>query len=197
MSEALSLVVGLGNPGPEYEETRHNAGFLFVEGLLVAHGGGAGWKREARFAGRVARFSLARRELWLLCPETFMNRSGESVAALAHYYRLPPERILVAHDELDLPVGELRLKFGGGAGGHNGVSDVIEKLGTRDFHRLRIGIGRPAGSGQVVSYVLRKAPPGERDLVNDAVRHALDQADDIIQGRMLQAMNRLHVQRTN
>ena len=190
----ISLVAGLGNPGPEYADTRHNAGFRFLETLL--EGRGPTLKGETRFAGRVAKIAIGARELWLLAPDTFMNHSGEAVAKLAHYYKIPVNEILVVHDELDLPPGAVRLKTGGGAGGHNGVSDVIEKLGSPDFHRLRLGIGRPASSAQVVSFVLKKAPTAEQALLDEAIREALAHFNEIVQGQFQKAMMALHTHRT-
>ena len=186
----ISLIAGLGNPGPEYADTRHNAGFRFLDALL--EGRGPALKRESRFAGQVAKLDIGGRELWLLAPDTFMNHSGEAVAKLAHYYKIPASEILAVHDELDLPPGTARLKTGGGAGGHNGIADLIEKLGTPDFFRLRLGIGRPASSAQVVSFVLKKAPAAEQALLDEAIRAALGVIEDIVHGRVQQAMNALH-----
>jgi PTH1 family peptidyl-tRNA hydrolase len=186
----ISLIAGLGNPGPEYAETRHNAGFRFLDRLL--DGRGATLKAEGRFHGRVAKIHLAGRDLWLLAPDTFMNHSGEAVSKLARFYKIPAEEILVVHDELDLPPGSARLKLGGGAGGHNGLADVIEKLGSPDFLRLRLGIGRPASSAQVVSFVLKKAPAAEQALLDDAIGHALAQLEDVVHGQLQKAMNALH-----
>lgn len=189
----ISLVAGLGNPGPEYADTRHNAGFRFLAALL--EGRGPSLKSEARFAGRLAKIAIGTRDVWLLAPDTFMNHSGEAVAKLAHYYKIPVNEILVVHDELDLPPGTLRLKTGGGAGGHNGIADVIEKLGSPDFHRLRLGIGRPASSAQVVSFVLKKAPAAEQALLDEAIREALAHFDEIVQGQFQKAMMALHTHR--
>lgn len=186
----ISLIAGLGNPGPEYADTRHNAGFRFLGALR--EGRGPVLKHESRFAGQVAKLDIGGRELWLLAPDTFMNHSGEAVAKLAHYYKIPASEILAVHDELDLPPGTVRLKTGGGAGGHNGVADLIEKLGTPDFFRLRLGIGRPASSAQVVSFVLKKAPAAEQALLDEAIRAALGVIEDIVHGRVQQAMNALH-----
>ena len=190
MKPGISLIAGLGNPGAEYADTRHNAGFRFLEGLLQASG--RSLQTENRFSGRVARVSIAERDVWLLAPSTFMNHSGDAVSQLARYYRIPLEEILVVHDELDLPVGAVRLKKGGGAGGHNGISDVIEKLGSPDFLRLRIGIGRPSHSDQVVSFVLKKAPKAEQELIDAAIRDALQHIDDIVHGQTQKVMNALH-----
>ncbi len=189
MSQGISLIAGLGNPGPEYALTRHNAGFRFLDALLQGRGQ---WRHEPRFAARTARLVLGDGERWLLCPEAFMNHSGEAVARFAHYYKIPPEQILVAHDDLDLPPGAVRLKHDGGDGGHNGVADVIAQLGTREFHRLRIGIGRPATSAQVVSFVLKKAPAAERTLTDDAMQDALRHIEEIVQGQFQKVMNVLH-----
>lgn len=190
MAEAISLIAGLGNPGPEYADTRHNAGFRFLE--LLLEGRGVTLKHESRFAGRVAKCHIAGRDVWLLAPDTFMNHSGESVAKLARYYKIEPGAILVAHDDLDLPPGAARLKVGGGDGGHNGLKDVSEKLGTGEYARLRLGIGRPATSAQVVSFVLKKAPVAEQTLLDDAIRHALAHLEDIVHGQFQKVMNELH-----
>ena len=192
-SSGISLIAGLGNPGPEYADTRHNAGFRFLD--LLLEGRSVTLRYESRFAGRVAKVPLAGRDLWLLAPETFMNHSGESVAKLAHYYKIPADGILVVHDELDLAPGVARLKFGGGDGGHNGLKDVTEKLGTGEYARLRLGIGRPASSAQVVSFVLKKAPTAEQALLDDAIRDALAQLEDIVHGHLQKAMNALHTHR--
>ena len=165
---APKLVVGLGNPGSEYAETRHNAGFWFCERL--ARELGTAFSKEARFHGLAAN---ARADgVWLLMPQTFMNRSGQSVAALARFYRIAPAEILVVHDELDIPPGQLRLKFGGGLGGHNGLKDITAHLGTQDFWRLRVGIGHPGDRNEVVNFVL-KPPRREESTLIDA---SLDRA---------------------
>lgn len=195
MSQGVSLIAGLGNPGPEYADTRHNAGFRFLDALL--DGSGVKLRVEHRFAGRVARHTVAGRELWLLAPDTFMNHSGEAVSKLARFYKIPPAEILIVHDELDLAPGVVRLKQGGGPGGHNGVSDVIEQLGVPDFLRLRIGIGRPATSAQVVSYVLKRAPEAEQLLIDAAIRDALTHIDDIVHGQWQKTMNALHTHRVS
>ena len=192
MAQGISLLVGLGNPGTEYAETRHNAGFRFLDALLV--GTGVSLKHESRFHGEVGRFAVAGRDLWLLKPTAFMNHSGESVAKLARFYKIPPAEILVVHDDLDIPPGSVRLKVGGGDGGHNGLSDVTEKLGVPDYARLRIGIGHPGSAAQVVTYVLKKAPKAERSLIDEAIERARTQLNDIVQGEFQRAMNVLHAQ---
>lgn len=190
MQSGISLIVGLGNPGPEHAETRHNAGFRFLGAVLERNG--VQPRAEARFAAHVARAHIAGLDVWLLAPNTFMNRSGEAVARFVQYYKIAPARILVAYDELDLPPGVVRLKRGGGDAGHNGVHDVIEKLRSPDFMRLRIGIGRPPGPGQGASYVLRKAPPAEQALIDAAIERACSHLPDIVQGHYEKAMNALH-----
>ncbi|MDD2668927.1 MULTISPECIES: aminoacyl-tRNA hydrolase [Zoogloea] len=166
---APKLVVGLGNPGAEYAETRHNAGFWFCERL--ARELGASFTKEARFHGQAAN---ARTEgVWLLMPQTFMNRSGQSVAALARFYRIAPAEILVVHDELDIPPGQLRVKFGGGLGGHNGLKDITAHLGTQDFWRLRIGIGHPGDRNEVANFVLKPPRREESDLIDESIDRAL------------------------
>jgi PTH1 family peptidyl-tRNA hydrolase len=187
---AISLIVGLGNPGPEYAETRHNAGFRFLDALLS--GSGVALRHESRFKGDCARLKLGGQEVWLLAPQTFMNHSGEAVAALARFYKISPAQILIAYDEIDLPPGVVRLKQGGGSAGHNGLSDVVEKLGTADFARLRIGVGHPGSSAQVVSYVLRKAPLAEQELTDLAIARAKDHIGEIVHGEFQKVMNSLH-----
>ena len=193
MAQGISLIVGLGNPGKTYAETRHNAGFRFIEALLETAGGSL--KAEKRFAGDAGRVELAGRELWVLKPSTFMNGSGEAVARLSRFYKIVPENILVIHDEIDLPPGTVRLKSGGGHGGHNGLRDIINKIGSKDFMRLRIGIGHPGTAPQVESYVLKKASLAEQQQVNAAIDVALMQVDEIIRGNYGQVMNDLHSHR--
>ena len=164
------LIVGLGNPGAEYAETRHNAGFWFCERLSARLG--VGFSNESRFHGRVA---YARDvHIWLLMPQVFMNRSGMSVGALARFQRIAPAEILVVHDELDIPPGQLRLKFGGGLGGHNGLKDISAHLGTQDYWRLRVGIGHPGDRNEVVNYVLKPPRREERVEIDAALERALE-----------------------
>jgi PTH1 family peptidyl-tRNA hydrolase len=186
----ISLIVGLGNPGAEYAETRHNAGFRFLG--VVSKAEATPLRSEARFAAEVARVKIGASDVWLLAPQTFMNRSGDAVARFAQYYKISPERILVAYDELDLPVGVVRLKVGGGDAGHNGLHDVIEKLGTPDFARLRIGVGRPPQSGQGAAHVLKRAPAAEQALIDDAIGRACALLADIVRGEYQKVMNILH-----
>lgn len=184
----IALVAGLGNPGPEYAETRHNAGFHFVERLA----GSAPFRHEPRFEGDVARVNVAGHELWLLKPTTFMNHSGSAVGKLARFYKITPAEILVVHDELDLVPGTARLKQGGGAGGHNGLTDIIAQLGGPDFARLRLGIGRPAPGGDVAAWVLKRASAADRALLEDSISAVLAQMEQIVRGDHAKVMNVLH-----
>lgn len=174
--KAPRLIVGLGNPGAEYTETRHNAGFWFCERL--AQDLGARLNHETRFHGMVGRAG----DLWFLLPQTFMNRSGQAVLALAHFYRILPDEILVVHDELDIPPGQLRLKYGGGLGGHNGLKDITSRLSTQDYWRLRIGIGHPGDKAQVANFVLNRPRREEQDEIDRAIDRALAAWPRIVQG---------------
>jgi peptidyl-tRNA hydrolase, PTH1 family len=189
---APRLIVGLGNPGPEYAATRHNAGFWLVE--LLAQRLQVDLRRESRYHGFVAQARLAGAEggLWLLEPETFMNRSGQAVVALAGFYRIPPDQILVLHDELDLPPGVLRLKFGGGLGGHNGLKDIAAHLGTQDFWRLRIGIGHPGERNEVVGFVLKPPRREEQAEIDQVLDRAVDAWPLLARGDYPKAMQKLN-----
>ncbi len=189
----IRLVVGLGNPGPQYEATRHNVGFWFTEHLASRNGGR--FRLETKFHGLLCRLQVGGVDLRLLNPTTFMNRSGQSVAAVARFFDIPPEEILVAHDELDLPAGTLRLKQGGGHAGHNGLRDIISALGSRDFWRLRIGIDRPADRQQVVNYVLSRPSREDAALLLDALDDAERCLPEVLAGEFQKAMNRLHAGR--
>lgn len=185
----IRLMVGLGNPGDKYFQTRHNAGFWFVDG--VARHAGAVWRFESRFSAEVASLSAAGQELRLLKPQAYMNRSGDAVGAFLHYFRLTPADMLVAHDELDLEPGTIRLKAGGGHGGHNGLRDIHRVLGP-DYWRLRIGIGHPGHRSQVVSYVLNRADAEAEASILESISRAIDELDNIVAGKMQPVMNRLH-----
>lgn len=190
-SDRISMIVGLGNPGPQYDHTRHNAGFDFVDRLARLWNGQ--WKTDKKYAGELCQITLANQPVWLLKPMTFMNRSGQSVAALANFYKLPPTSILVAHDELDLPPGVARLKKGGGHGGHNGLRDIIAQLGNnKEFYRLRIGIGHPGQAREVVNFVLTKAPAAEQTQIDDAIAAAASEMPTACVGEWAKAMNSLH-----
>jgi PTH1 family peptidyl-tRNA hydrolase len=171
LQPALRLIVGLGNPGSEYAETRHNAGFWFCERL--ARELGTSFARESRYHGYVAKARVGGQDIWLLMPQTFMNRSGQAVQALAHFYRIDAAEMLVVHDELDIPPGQMRLKFGGGLGGHNGLKDITAHLATQDYWRLRVGIGHPGDRNEVVNYVLKPPRREEREEVDAALDRAL------------------------
>ncbi len=187
---AIRLIVGLGNPGREYETTRHNAGFWWVDELARLHK--LNFKNEAKFHGLTARGQLHGNEMLLLKPQTFMNISGRAVGALAQFYKIAPLEILVVHDELDLPPGVARLKMGGGHGGHNGLKDIIAHLGTKEFWRLRFGIGHPGGRADVSNYVLNDPRREERELIDAAMQQAQDIAHLVIAGKTEAAMLKLH-----
>jgi PTH1 family peptidyl-tRNA hydrolase len=191
MSEKIQLIVGLGNPGREYESTRHNAGAIFVEQLATAYR--ASWQEEKKFFGATAQITIDNQPLRLLLPLTYMNRSGQSVGAIVNFYKIEPENILVVHDELDLTPGIARLKLGGGHGGHNGLRDIIAALGSQNgFARLRIGIGHPGNAKMVADYVLKKAPAIEYDLMEDSITRALHAIPDVVTGQLDKAMLNLH-----
>ncbi len=189
MSE-IKLIVGLGNPGPEHQATRHNAGFWWVDEFARKHG--VEFRQENKFHGLAARVQAQGRDIWLLKPQTFMNVSGRAVVALALFYKILPDEILVVHDELDLPPGSARLKLGGGHGGHNGLKDIIAHLGTRDFWRLRIGIGHPGERSEVVNYVLKAPRKEEQPLIDEALQRAQDVSTLIVEGKLQAAMLKLH-----
>lgn len=191
MPNHIGLIVGLGNPGSEYTHTRHNAGEDFVRQL--AGNNNQPLASTAKFFGETARITLAGNDVRLLIPHTFMNRSGQAVAAIAQFYKIPTEHILVAHDELDLPPGKVRLKMNGGHGGHNGLRDIISALGNqRNFARLRLGIGHPGNAKQVANFVLQRAPASERTLTAAASDKALDLISSIVSGDWDRAMKDLH-----
>ncbi len=187
---SIQLIVGLGNPGPDYDRTRHNAGFWFVDAL--ARQRGVSLRHENKFHGEAERIQLDGHECRLLKPLTYMNRSGQSVSALARFYRIPPESILVVHDELDLPVGTARLKTGGGHGGHNGLRDIISALGGNGFMRLRLGVGHPGHKDQVVDYVLKKPSREDERLIEESIDDALGVVPQLLAGEIERAMHQLH-----
>ena len=186
----IKLFVGLGNPGPEYQGTRHNAGCWWLEAL--AHELKASLSPEKAYHGLVARTTLHGRTLWLLQPQTFMNLSGRSVAALARFYKIQPDEILVAHDELDLVPGQAKLKFGGSHAGHNGLRDIHAQLGTDDYWRLRLGIGHPGVKSEVVDWVLRKPAPEQRTAIEECIARTLKAAPAMIEGEMDKATLLVH-----
>lgn len=189
----MKLIVGLGNPGREYAATRHNAGAWWVARL--ADQLGVTLKADAKFHGLCARIGRGDCESWLLNPQTYMNVSGRAVAALCRFYRIQPEQVLVVHDELDLPPGVSRLKLDGGLGGHNGLKDIVAHLGTREFWRLRIGIGHPGEKHAVVNYVLQPPRKEEAALIDTAINDSLEVWPLIAEGNYQAAMMKLHTQK--
>ena len=186
----IRLLVGLGNPGPEYEATRHNAGFWWID--AVAHQFKTTPVPERSYFGRVARVNQADGPVWLLQPMTFMNLSGKSVAALARFFKIVPEEILVAHDELDLLPGQMKMKFGGSHAGHNGLKDIQAQLDTGDFWRLRLGVGHPGVKAEVVDYVLRKPPEEQRQAIEKCTKQSLTALHMLLAGDMERAMMTIH-----
>lgn len=187
----IKLIVGLGNPGTQYEQTRHNAGALFVEQLAARQH--CQLNEEKKFFGRCARFNHGGQDVRLLIPATYMNLSGQAVAALANFYRIASDEILVVHDELDLPPGSCKIKQGGGHGGHNGLKDIIARLGNQNnFYRLRLGIGHPGHSSQVTGFVLGRAPSSEQQLIDASIEHALDVLPQLLDGQLAAATKALH-----
>jgi len=186
----IRLLVGLGNPGPEYEATRHNAGFWWVD--AAARKLGATLAPERSYHGLVARVNRREGPVWLLEPQTYMNLSGKSVAALARFFKIAPEEILVAHDELDLQPGQMKLKQGGSHAGHNGLKDMAAQLGSADFWRLRLGIGHPGVRAEVVDYVLRKPASEQREAIEQNIARSLDALDLLLAGEMERAMMKVH-----
>jgi len=185
----LRIIVGLGNPGPEHQVTRHNAGFWFVDLLARRHGGE--FRDYRKYSGETARITIAEREILLLKPTTYMNRSGLSIRQVSDFFKIAPEDILVAHDELDLPVGTVRLKLGGGHGGHNGLRDAIAHIGE-GFWRLRLGIGHPGNKAEVIDYVLTRAPRTEEDSILETISTTADVMPLLVEQGAERAMTRLH-----
>jgi len=186
----IRLIAGLGNPGPEYQQTRHNAGFWLVDKLAPG-----GLARESRFQALAAKSRIGGNEVWLLQPQTFMNRSGQSVGTLARFFKIAPDDILVVHDELDLPPGVAKIKKGGSSGGHNGLKDITAALGTQDYWRLRIGIGHPRSQDlqqSVVDYVLHRPRREEQLLIDEALAHSLEAIPLMCTGQYEAAMMQLH-----
>jgi PTH1 family peptidyl-tRNA hydrolase len=184
------LIAGLGNPGPKYDRTRHNAGFWFIERL--AERANAPLKPEKKLKGRAVRGTVAGEPAVLLAPDTFMNESGQALRAAIDFYRIEPDRVLVAYDDLDLPPGTVRIKRGGGHGGHNGLRSAFRHLGTQDFWRLRIGIGHPGLADRVTPWVLSRPGPDDERAIVDAIERALDVIGDVLAGREGEAMKVLH-----
>lgn len=186
----IKLFVGLGNPGAEYEDTRHNAGFWWID--AVARSLGVTLQNERSYYGKMARATVQGRQVWLLQPQTFMNLSGKSVAALARFYKIAPEQILVVHDELDLAPGQAKLKKGGGHAGHNGLRDIHAQLGSSDYWRLRLGIGHPGDKSQVVGWVLKKPQSEEMNAIDEAIARSAKAFSLLTEGETARATVMIH-----
>ena len=186
----IKLIVGLGNPGSEYEKTRHNAGYWWVDAIAAARR--ASWKKESKFSGWTTRVEEGGCEFLLLKPATYMNESGRSVSAVMRFFKIEPGQMLVVHDELDLAPGVVKLKRGGGTGGHNGLADIGDALDSKDFWRLRIGIGHPGDKDLVADYVLAKARRAEQDAIDPVFERSLDLLPKLSTGRIQDAMAWLH-----
>jgi PTH1 family peptidyl-tRNA hydrolase len=187
---AIKLIAGLGNPGRKHERDRHNAGFRFAERLAARER--ASFRAEPRYHAHTARLPG---DIWLVMPQTYMNLSGKAVGALARFYKIQPEEVLVAHDELDFPPGTVKLKLGGGVAGHNGLKDIAAQLGTQGFWRLRIGIGHPGDKDLVADYVLNSPAPDERTLIDDSIERSLEVAPLILAGDLQAATMKLHTKK--
>jgi peptidyl-tRNA hydrolase, PTH1 family len=190
LEQGIKIVVGLGNPGPQYEHTRHNVGVWFLHALAEKYH--ANLQIEPKFKGLFDTVEIVDHKCFLLFPTTFMNLSGQAVRAATNFYKITPEEILVVHDELDFPPGAVRLKKGGGDNGHNGVENIITQLGSADFYRLRIGIGKPVHRDVMKDFVLSKPLKSEKELIISAIDHAVEILPDLIQGNFQRAMNVLH-----
>ena len=186
---ALKLIVGLGNPGAEYARTRHNAGFWLVDELARRHGGT--FRHEGKHQAELARVRIGGDEIWLAKPMTFMNRSGGPVSSILSFYKIAPAQMLVAHDEIDLPSGTVRLKEGGGHGGHNGLRDLIAAQGD-GFWRLRIGVGHPGAKNEVVDFVLTHAGKDEQRIIDETIVDGADAIEEMLRAGAQIAMNKLH-----
>lgn len=189
MSQSINLIVGLGNPGNEYVDTRHNAGFWFLDELSKTYHGN--FKNDKKFFGDVVKIHINGEEIWLLKPNTFMNLSGKALQALAQFYKINLENIMVVHDELDLEPGVARLKKGGGHGGHNGLRDISARSG-KDFWRLRLGIGHPGDKNKVSGYVLNKPSADDKISIERAIDNAMRVIPDVISAEIQKAMHKLH-----
>lgn len=189
MTASLRLIVGLGNPGSKYDKTRHNAGFWFVDELAKRYSGQ--WLAEKRFSGLACKVDIAGHMLWLLKPTTFMNRSGLAAHQLTSFFKIDSAQVLVAHDEMDLPAGVMRLKKGGGHGGHNGLRDLHAQIG-KDYWRLRVGIDHPGDRNLVLNYVLGTPSRSDEDAIMNGIYDAADQIERVVSGETQKAMNELH-----
>lgn len=196
MSSPLSLIVGIGNPGAKYADTRHNVGVWFIQALAARFGGV--FREERKFFGATSSITIGDREVRLLIPATYMNESGKSVGALVNFYRIPHQRLLVAHDELDLATGVIRIKQGGGLAGHNGLRDISRCLaGSQEYNRLRIGVGHPGAKEEVIGHVLSKASAGDRSTIDSCIDAAVDTVPLMVEGEWQRAMSQLHTFRAD
>jgi PTH1 family peptidyl-tRNA hydrolase len=191
-SSGIRLIVGLGNPGAEYEDTRHNAGAWFV--LALAQQFRATLRRATKLQGLHATTTMQGEDCHLFIPSVYMNESGQAVQAISSYYKIAPDAILIAHDDIDLEAGDIRLKFDGGHGGHNGLRDIIQHLNTNQFYRLRIGVGHPRNSKEVVDYVLHPPKKIEREQIQNALQKADEIIPLLIDGQFQKAMQKLHTE---
>lgn len=190
MSTVIRLVAGLGNPGPRHVADRHNAGFWLVDEL--ARRAGVGFLNEAKFFAEACEITLSGCRLRLIKPQTYMNASGQALGAVARFFKIEPAAILVVHDEIDIPAGELRVKQGGGHGGHNGLRDIVSHLGSADFVRLRIGVGHPGHKDQVHGHVLKAPSRDEEQTIRSCIDKAIEHIPGIVNGNLAQVMNELH-----
>ena len=188
--KSIKLIVGLGNPGSKYALTRHNVGFRFIDELCEKYG--FALKESSKFHGQAGKVTIGDHEVWLLKPETYMNHSGRSVASLANFYKIKMDEVLVAYDELDIPVGTAKLKKSGGHGGHNGLRDIIAQTGSNDFYRLRLGIDHPGHKSKVVSWVLNRASQDDEISINLAISNSLSVLEDLLDGQLEKATKDLH-----
>ena len=187
---SIQLIVGLGNIGQEYAQTRHNAGWWMLDELAATWG--ASFREDKKYYAEVAKANTPQGEVWLMKPSTYMNKSGQAVGALANFFKIPVSDLLVLHDELDIPRGHVRLKKGGGNGGHNGLKDIQAKMGSADFWRVRLGIGHPGDRNLVSGFVLNKPSRDDREAIDDAIWRTRCEINDILSGDMEAAMRVLH-----
>ncbi|CAC9442688.1 Peptidyl-tRNA hydrolase [bacterium endosymbiont of Bathymodiolus sp. 5 South] len=192
MVVAIKLIVGLGNPGKDYQAHRHNAGFWFCD--VLAHFYTGAFKKESKFFGEVAQINIAGTSVWVLKPNTYMNASGKSIQSMANFYQIDVAQILVVHDELDIDLGTAKIKFSGGHGGHNGLRDTIKALGSKDFYRLRIGIGHPGDKSKVADFVLHAPNKSEIGLIEDVLSDSLNVIEQVVKGKVELAMQTLHTE---
>jgi peptidyl-tRNA hydrolase, PTH1 family len=188
--KGIQLIVGLGNPGQRYNDTRHNVGAWLIHHLAATHNITLSYNKKLK--GNVGKLSLNGNNTYLFIPETYMNESGQAVLAIAHFYNIPPEQILVAHDELDFPTGKIRIKCGGGHGGHNGLRDTINKISSRDFYRIRIGINHPGDQGEVSNYVLSKPKQAEKEEIIESIEKSTQAIELLTQAEFEKAFLQLH-----